>query len=146
MPLKTREVTRDGPHPIPDDAASQEPWRADLNPDLMAGQNAGAAGPHPEKAAGVKTAYDIKDLHDRLQKFHDDDLKQVPILPEGTRLEQGETYIDLRSPHPRKFTARAGMVAEPANRYVPKTEVPYQIWNRLTGVTDPERLRLADEP
>src|SRR5437667_7810699 len=92
-----------------------------------------------------KTAYEIKNLHDRLQDLHDDDLKQVPILPEGARLEQGATYIDLREHDPREFTARADMVAGPANWYVPKTEVDYQLWNRLIGVDNPERLGLADE-
>ena len=131
--------------PIPEDTSEPEGWRADLNPDLMAGENVGLQGPHPEKAGGVKTAYDIKNLHDRLQTLHDDDLKQVPILPEGTRLEQGATYIDLRQRDPREFTARADMVAGPANWYVPKTEVDYQLWNRLIGVDNPERLGLADE-
>ena len=131
--------------PIPEDTNEPEGWRADLNPDLMAGQNVDLQGPHPEKASGVKTAYDIKNLHDRLQDLHDDDLKQVPILPEGTSLEQGATYIDLREHDPQEFTARADMVAGPANWYVPKTEVDYQLWNRLIGVDNPERLGLAGE-
>jgi hypothetical protein len=131
--------------PIPEDTSEPEGWRADLNPDLMAGQNVGVQGPHPEKASGVKTAYDIKNLHDRLQDLHDDDLKQIPILPEGTQLEQGATYLDLRERDPREFTARADMVAMPANWYVPKTEVDYQLWNRLIGVDNPERLGLADD-
>jgi hypothetical protein len=107
--------------------------------------NTGLRGPHPEKADGVKTAYDIKSVHRHLQDLPDDDLKEIPILPEGTRLEQGATYIDLRSSHPQEFTATADMVAEPANWYVPKVEVDYQLWNRLIGVHNPERLGLADD-
>src|SRR5205823_10692004 len=99
-PQKTQEVAKMDHIPIPEDTSEPEGWRADLNPDLMAGQNVGLEGPHPEKASGVKTAYDIKNLHDRLQDLHDDDLKQVPILPEGARLEQGATYLDLRERDP----------------------------------------------
>ena len=36
-------------------------------------------------------------------------------------------------------------LAGPANWYVPKTEVDYQLWNRLIGVHNPERLGLAGE-
>ncbi len=67
-----------------------EPWRSDLNPDAMAGMNVGTAGPHPELDA--RTAYDIKRIHRQLQEFPDDELKRIPVLPPGSRLEQGATY------------------------------------------------------
>jgi hypothetical protein len=121
-----------------------EPWRQDLNPDAMAGQNVGLAGPHPEDDA--RTAYDIKAAHDYLAGFTDDELKLIPVLPEGSRLEQGATYIDLRDPGRRELTAMGYMEAGPENWYVPKTEVDYHLWNRLIGVQNPERLGIADEP
>jgi len=37
------------------------------------------------------------------------------------------------------------MEAGSDNWYVPKTEVDYQLWNRLTGVQNPERLGEANE-
>jgi hypothetical protein len=37
------------------------------------------------------------------------------------------------------------MEVGPDNWYVPKSEVDYQLWNRLIGVTSPERLGDADE-
>lgn len=118
-------------------------WRQDLNPDAMAGQNVGLAGPHPENDAA--TAYDLKDLHQQLQGFDDDALKQIPVLPAGSRLEQGATYLDLHNLGRGPFKAMGNMEAGPENRFVPKTEVDYQLWNRLTGVTNPERLGEADE-
>ena len=72
-------------------------------------------------------------------------VKQIPILPRGSRLEQGATYTDLRDPEPREFTATGDMQAGPGNWYVPKSAVDYQLWNRLIGVEDPERLGRADE-
>ena len=117
----------------------------DLNPDFLAGQNYGLEGPHPIKTGHVRTAYDIKNLHDRMNEFTDDELKSTPVLPAGMRLEQGATYIDLRDPNPREFTAIATMVSGERNWYVPKSDVGYVLWNRLIGVTNPERLDQADE-
>ena len=54
--------------------------------------------------------------------------------------EQGATYLDLSHRDRGPFTAGADMVAGPANRYVPKSEVEYPLWNRLVGVADPARL------
>jgi hypothetical protein len=116
-------------------------YRSDLNPDAMAGQNIGAAGPHPEKHA--RTAHDLKDLHARLRDWLDGDLKQIPVLPEGTRLEQNATYIDLGADELREFTATGGMTAGPQHRYVPKAEVPYTLWNRLLGIRDPIRTGIS---
>jgi len=98
----------------------------------MAGQNVGLAGPHPEK--GARTAYDLKEVHRRLRQFADDDLKQVPVLSQGSRLEQGATYIDLKDLERGEFTATGDMQVGPENWYVPKSEVPYGIWNGLVGL------------
>jgi hypothetical protein len=127
--------------------AGQHPdeWRYDLNPNAGAGENVGLIGPHPEKAAGIATAYDIKALHARLPGYTDDGLKQIVIMPFGSRLEQGATYLDLAADTPQPFTATGDMTAGPNHWYVPKTELGYVLWNRLTGVETPERLDQADE-
>ena len=131
-PNTPRKIPQDMPQP--GDQHPQE-WRDDLNPDVMAGQNVGLAGPHPEKSA--RTAHDLKALHARLRQFMDDDLKQIPVLPQGSRLEQGATYIDLNNLDRGEFTATGDMEAGPDNWYVPKTEVPYGIWNGLVGLKGP---------
>jgi hypothetical protein len=118
-------------------------WREDLNPHAMAGQNVGLAGPHPEDDA--HTAFDIKQAHEYLADFTDDELRQLPVLPSGSRLEQGATYIDLRHRERGELTAMGNMEAGPDNWYVPKTEVDYQLWNRLRGVQNPERLGAASD-
>ena len=116
-------------------------WRDELNPNRMAGQNMGLENPHPEQTS--RTAFDVKETHRLLEGITDDGLKQIPVLGEGSRLEQGATYIDLRDPRRREFTATGDMVAGRDNWYVPKDAVDYTLWNRLRGVTDPQRL---DEP
>jgi|SRR5579885_3200447 hypothetical protein len=118
------------PHP--------DEWEHDLNPNFMAGMNAGLAGPHEEKAAF--TAYEIKELHAKLSNLNHDELWQIIVLPEGARLEQGAKYLDLNDPRRREFTATADMVTGPDNYYVPKKAIDYQLWNRLKGVKNPERL------
>jgi hypothetical protein len=127
------------PNRVPNPGAQHpERWRDDLNPDALAGANIGTAGPHPELDSA--TAYGRKGLHQQLRNYTDDELKQIPVLPEGSRLEQGATYIDLAADAPQEFTATGGMKAEANNCYVPKSAVDYTIWNRLIGVRNPERL------
>ncbi len=105
----------------------------DPSPRALAGQNAVSAGPRTEQRAA--SAYEVKDLHRRLRDaFSDEELKRIPVLPNGARLEQGATYIDLRQADARQFTARTDQMAGPGNWYVLKRSVGYDIWNRLLDV------------
>jgi hypothetical protein len=123
-------------------AVHPEAYRDDLNPDAMAGQNIGVPGKHPEK--GTRTLRDIKELHAEFRDWSDNDLKQIPVLPEGSRLEQGATYIDLAGAEPREFTATGGMHTGHDHRYVPKSEVPYELWNRLLGIQNVARTGVSE--
>ena len=91
----------------------------------------------------MRSAYDLKEAHRMLEGITDDGLKQIPVLSEGMKLEQGATYIDLRDPARREFTATADMVAGRDNWYVPKHDVDYELWNRLIGIGNQERLYQA---
>lgn len=117
-------------------------WQRDLHPNFMAGQNVGMAGPRTEFQP---SAYDLQVVHNRLKGLPDTDLKAIPVLAPGTRLEQGATYIDLKEAEPREFTARGDMEATEDHWYVAKKAVDWQLWNRLIGVDNPERLGNADE-
>lgn len=113
-------------------------YQADLNPDHMAGQNVGNVS--ADRETGLRTAYDVKPLHRSMQGFQDDELKRIPVLPEGERLQQGATYLDLRDPERGEFTATGEMSAEPESAITPKDRVDYPTWNRLRGIDDPQRL------
>ncbi|MCI0458182.1 MAG: hypothetical protein L0Z62_14555 [Gemmataceae bacterium] len=117
----------------------------DRGTDLQRGLNYGVLGPHPERN-NPRTAYDIKELHRRLHAFPDDVLKRIPVLPEGSRLEHGGTYLDLKNPSPHEFTATGDMLAGRDHWYVPKDLMDYQLWNRLLGVTTPERTGEGNLP
>jgi hypothetical protein len=113
-------------------------WERDLNPDHMAGQNIGARSTEGDHQP--RSAYDVKELHRMLaDEFTDDELKEIHVIPEEQRLQQGGVYIDLNDPQRREFTATGDMSAGPRNLYVSKSDVPYPFWNRLMGVQDPER-------
>jgi hypothetical protein len=115
-----------------------ELYERDLNPNAMAGQNIGVGEYEPAKNA--RTAFDLKDAHRRLAILTDDNLKQIRVLPEGTRLEQGATYIDLMNLDQSEFTATADQKASGNNRFIAKKDVPYHLWNILIGVDNPERI------
>ena len=119
-----------------------EEWRRDLNPDPNAGVNYGAPS---DLEQGARVAYDIKEFHDLFPNLSAEELRDIPVLAPGMRLEQGATYIDLSTPDPHEFTATGDLEAGPGNWFVPKSEVPYQTWNKLIGVKNPERLGEADE-
>jgi hypothetical protein len=72
-------------------------------------------------------------------------LKQVPVLPDGARLEQGATYVDLATARREEFTATGNMSAEPGHAYAPKDRVPYEIWNRLIGEEKPGQQRSSSQ-
>jgi hypothetical protein len=118
-------------------------YQRDLSPNAMAGQNIGPYGAHPEKSA--RTAYDLKAVHNRLDHLLDDDLKQILILPEGARLEQGATYFDLNHPERGEITATGEMTAGPDNWYAAKDSMHYNLWNLLIGVDNPDRLGTTRE-
>ncbi len=132
------EVQRKGQ---PDDNMPSD-YKKDLNPHEGAGLNHGLDGKNPEKAG--LNAYDIKELHDKLQDFTDDELKQIVIIPHGSRLAQTATYIDLNNPKREEFTAMGAIEADANNYYVPKSEIGYQLWNKLIGVENPERTGEAN--
>lgn len=114
----------------------------DLTTNNFAGENHGLRGPAVMDYAD--SAMDIKELHTRLADLTDDELKNIQIVPVGSRLEQGAKYIDLRHLERGEFVATAEVVSGQDNYYVPKKETDYVLWNRLNQVTEPERLDEAD--
>ena len=59
-----------------------------------------------------------------MPQFSADELRRVPVLKPGTRLEQGGTYVDLAGDR-RSFTATGEMTARPGSGLVRKQKVEY---------------------
>ena len=130
--LHEKPERQPSPHPEGDD------FEHDLEANDFAGGNYGLRGPTIMDYG--RSANDIKELHTRLADLTDDELKNIVIVSEGSHLEQGATYIDLRHLEQGEFVAEASMVAGPDNLYVPKRGIGYVLWNRLNQVTNPARL------
>lgn len=64
-----------------------------------------------------------------------DELRGLPVLPIGVRLEQGATYIDLQNLEQGEFSATSDMTVQEDTYIVPKSEVDYELWNRLRSIT-----------
>src|SRR5262245_16374077 len=91
-------------YPQPDDE-----FQEDLHPDFEAGVNAG-----PQRSQQLEipiSAADIKQVYEWLPDFTVADLKRIPVLPLGERLQQGAVYLDLADAARRPFTAMGGLVA-----------------------------------
>ncbi|MBV8694039.1 MAG: hypothetical protein JO183_00940 [Ktedonobacteraceae bacterium] len=130
-----KELNRPQPHHDDDND-----FAYDLNPDNLAGENHG-----PSSLEGYEvSAYDVKELHNRLGDLTDDELKGIMIVPVGSRLEQGAKYIDLQHLEQGEFTATADIVSDEEHYYVPKKETDYVTWNRLNQVATPARLDEAE--
>jgi hypothetical protein len=119
---------------------------ADFTRDLDAHERTGEDhGEDQTLLAGAISADEIKGMHTILADLTDDELKNITILPAGTRLEQGAKYIDLRNLEQGEFVARSNMVADVGNAFVPKKETDYLLWNRLNQVATPARLDETSE-
>lgn len=116
--------------PRPDDD-----FERDLKRDPLAGQNIGA---DMDRDLGLRSAYDVREIH-RALDMSDDELREIPLVPQGERLQQGGTYLDLRNPRRGEFTAMGDVAAENGTAYVAKDQVPYTTWNKLRGIDDPRR-------
>jgi hypothetical protein len=114
----------------------------DLNPDRLQGQN---VGPSPAEDSNARTAAQIKEVTELLPNFRNDELREIPIVPRGSRLKQGAVYLDLRKPASGSFQTTGEMTAGPENLYVPKAEVAYEYWNRLIETLCPDRTDTSAE-
>lgn len=85
----------------------------------------------------IRTAYDIKELNRRLHDFPDNELRQIPVLSQGTRLEEGAIYLDLNRPEQGEFRGMNNRVAEPNEYLVPKSQTDYELWNKLSDHSSP---------
>jgi len=101
----------------------------DLAPDASKGLNHGLDGP----PTPTRVASDIKELVNMLTDFSPEELRQIPVLCEGARLETKATYLNLATPRPHEIQALGSEDVGPDDLYVAKKDVPYQLWNRLPG-------------
>jgi len=121
--------------------ANEDPaydFSKDLEPHNLAGEDHGLRD--PSIVDYTRNADAIKSLHTTLADLSDDELSNLNPVTEGSRLEQGATYIDLKHLEQGEFTAVASMTATPDHLYVAKKNTDYILWNRLNQVDNPRRV------
>lgn len=115
----------------------------DLNPNRIDRQN--LASSSASSGLRAHTAADIEVLASRLDSFSRDELSRIPILPVGTKLAQGAVYLDMRIPASVPFTATAGTKATELNYYAAKTQIQYELWDRLVEALGPASMGEASQ-
>ncbi|MBC8100980.1 MAG: hypothetical protein H7Z41_00130 [Cytophagales bacterium] len=113
-------------------AEEMDSFDRDLHGEDRAGQHGGAS------EIRSYTAYDVKELHEAMPDFDNGELKRIPVLAHGERLEQGATYLDLTDLDRGPFVGHGSNVSQDPHRYVPKAHCDYELWNKLTGKTASE--------
>jgi len=121
----------------PLDKLNRDDFDRDLRPNEGQGENSGAHSEHnPDR---LMRAYDDKSLVDSMKNFNSDELKSILIVPTGGKLEQGAHYIDLNDPDRMDILASGEnpvtphLEAQENQKLVPKSQVDYEIWDKLTG-------------
>lgn len=122
------------------EAAFQNRYGGDLNAPRDPGENRGS------DMQETTSAFEIKAVHDLLPDLNDAALKELRVLRQGARLDEGAVYFDLAHPERGEFRGMNNMTAEAGCYLVPKGDTGYDLWNWVTGQREPdERInRLAD--
>jgi hypothetical protein len=109
------------------------PSQNELNANTAAGLGHGLAGQASFEKKKLRTMHDVQDLHRKFHDWSDADLKQVPILPQGARLQAEGRYLNLRDRNPTERSASGEEMAGPQDFWVSKSDTPGPLWNRLLG-------------
>ena len=98
---------------------------------LKADNHTGQEGVRPTGGDLIE-ATEVKEVYGLLSEWHKDEIRRLFLVPAGTRLIQGEVFIDLRTPDRGELTAH-GEEEVGDELLVPKKAVDYEIWNKLRG-------------
>ena len=98
---------------------------------LKADNHTGQQGMMPSGGELIEGT-EVKEVYGLLPDWHKDELRRLLLVPQGTRLTQGDVFCDLR------FRERGELVAHGEEEVhdellVPKHSVDYEIWNKLLG-------------
>lgn len=81
-----------------------------------------------------KSVHDVKVLRGALRPLHEDELRRIPVLANGSQLKAGASYIDLRRVDLREFTADGNEVVEDGELIVARADIDSALWNKLLRV------------
>ena len=107
------------------------------HPDVPGGLTHAVAG----EPAPTRQAFDMKELHTTLADFSAGELKQIRVLCAGSQLEAGSKYLKLSEHYRQEIQARGDEEVGPNDLYIPKRDTPFELWNRLLGIENPDRTK-----
>ncbi len=120
---------------------AREDARADaiVNDAVLHGDNHTGEAGMMRQASQPQEASDIKEVYRLLPDWHKDELRRLLVVPQGTRLSQGDVYFDLRFPQRGELVAH-GEEEIHDELLVPKKGTDYEIWNKLlaSGTVSPD--------
>ncbi len=98
---------------------------------LQADQHTGQQGLLPADGDTLNAA-DVKDAYDPLHQsgWHRDEIARLRLVAPGTRLQQGDIFLDLRNPAAGELVAH-GEETVGGELLVPKRGTDYEIWEIL---------------
>ena len=133
--------------PQPKPLGTDADFDNDLHPHNRAGQN------NSQDNNEGRSAFLLKEnestLHPRLQRLPDQELKRIPVLDTGTRLQEGAAYLDLRNLDNGAFQGMNNRTVTGTDAFVAKSHLDHEQFAYLTGATTVAQLgrfsRIADE-
>ncbi len=84
------------------------------------------------RTTGQRTAERLKSRFGWLQSFSDDELRQITYCASEDTMRGDETYFDISHPERGLIEGRDGEQIPEGSCYVPRSEVPRNLWDKLT--------------
>lgn len=110
-----------------------------VNDAVLHGDNHTGQAGMMRQTSEPQEASDVKEVYHLLPDWHKDELRRLLVVPQGTRLAQGDIFCDLRFPQRGELVAH-GEEEIHDELLVPKKGTDYEIWNKLlaSGKVSPE--------
>jgi hypothetical protein len=83
-----------------------------------------------------RTALEVRHDHRVLQDLAADLLRQMPLVPDGSRLTRRGEYLDLHDPARADFRALGDEVVRPGQRLIARSDVSNEAWRALLDGCD----------
>ncbi len=85
------------------------------------------------QATGRQTADKLKERFGWLNSFSDEELREISYCNTDETMRSGESYFDISHPEQGIIEGHAGMPIPENCCYVPKSEIPRHLWDKLVG-------------
>lgn len=79
------------------------------------------------------TADKLKERYSWLQSFSDDELRDISYCAAEETMKGDEIYFDISQPERGIIRGQEGQPIPEGSCYVPKSEVPLNLWDKLVG-------------